>query len=99
MMNKFFINNYLVITFDDSRIFVMDVDLSTDNVPEGERNENLVYVEKEIELKDLTIKKLVYCETKIGSYLCNVIGEVKEDVKIEPKEIYLEVANWLSKFM
>ncbi|WP_162204979.1 hypothetical protein [Sulfuracidifex tepidarius] len=77
----------------------MDVSLVVDKIPEGEKVENLVYVEKEIELRDLTIKKLVYCKTKIGSYLCNVIGEIKENVKIEPNEIYLEVTNELSKFI
>ncbi len=99
MINKFFVDNHLLITFDNSRIFVMDLDIRVKDEPNGDKVENLIYTERELELRHVVIKKLIYCKTKIGIYLCNAIGEMKDGANVTPEEIYFEVMNELSKFM
>jgi len=106
MIYRHLVDNHLVILISQEgkpTLFIADTEMQVKNIPSGKQIEGLVYVDRELELPYVKVKKLVFCKTRIGSYLCNVIGEIKENStdkmpdKIE--EFYHDVINELSKFI
>lgn len=61
--------------------------------------ENITYIELDIDRDEYKIVRGVICKTRIHTYLCNIVAELKKEIKDEDelKQLYLKMLEDIAK--
>ncbi len=98
---QYYIDNlkFSIIYEEDRTIIYMDINqeikqFSKSKLVDADKNK-VIYVDTNEEISNGSLKKIIICKTRISTYLCNAIVEVRnKQIKINEKllyEIYREV--------
>ncbi|BFH74278.1 hypothetical protein SJAV_22220 [Sulfurisphaera javensis] len=98
-IKKFFVNNKQIAIINDSIVY-----LDTDKIVDGTEivkrlsfiNDKIAYLDFDYSTQDFSLKKLVFCKTRLHIYLCNVLIELKNQA-LTPEEIYNKLEEVLDK--
>ncbi|MCH4815036.1 MAG: hypothetical protein QXY87_04405 [Saccharolobus sp.] len=83
--------NFSVIYENGIVVVYMDVNKEIKRRKHAEDEERLVYMDVNKEIKNGILRKLVICNTKISSYICNAVVEVNN--KNINEELLLNLYN------
>ncbi|MFP3346347.1 MAG: hypothetical protein RXR17_02745 [Sulfolobaceae archaeon] len=83
-------------------LFYADTDLivnNTEKLKVTNSINNVIYVELNIENDSYRIVKGVLCKSRIHTYLCNIVAEMKKEITDdeEIKQIYLKMLEEVAK--
>lgn len=99
-IKKFFINNKQVTVLNGSLVY-MDTDFIIDDKKDFINklnfiNNKVAYLDINYSTTNFTLLKLIFCRTRLHTYLCNVLLKLNnENVSFE--NIYTELENVLDK--
>ncbi|QGA69449.1 hypothetical protein [Sulfolobus sp. E11-6] len=89
--------NFSVIIENKIVLVYMDVNKEIKRRKHIEDEERLIYMDVNKEIKNGILRKLVICNTKISSYICNAVVEVTNDKKNINEELLLNLYNEVVK--
>ena len=99
-IKKLFINNKQVTILDDYLVYI-DTDFIIDNKKDFINklnfiNNKIAYVDISYSTKNFTLLKLIFCKTRLHTYLCNVVLKLNNK-NISFEDIYAELEKVLDK--